>query len=122
ENAAVGIAIGEAAEPSREISGEFELVATADIEARRRLARLDVPRGDAGETLADVEGEIRLADLAVIDAVDADFRLLADNIGDDALHLAGKHIGIDRRARGAGIEELGYVLRPRQRAGMRDHD
>src|SRR5262249_50598546 len=62
------------------------------------------------------------ADLAVIDAIDADFRLLADHIGDDALHLAGKHIDIDRRARGAGIEELGHVLRPRQRAGMRDHD
>ena len=86
----LGLAVGEGAEALGEIVGEFDFVAAADIETRRRLARLDIAGGDAGETLADIEGEIRLADLAIVDAVDADVRLLANDIGDDVFHLAGE--------------------------------
>src|SRR3990172_5547492 len=61
-------------------------------------------------SLADVVGEVGLAELAVVDAVDAALDLLAHDVRDALAQAAGEGLLIVGRAAGAGGDERRQVV------------
>src|SRR5438067_510999 len=73
---------------------------------------------EAGQALVDVRNEAGLAHLAVIDDVDAELGLLADDLPDRVSHPGGEGLLIVGAAGRLGLDQLEQVTRARQASGV----
>src|SRR5207245_4874045 len=110
---------GERAPAACEVPGEILRVAGGDVERRRIHARPVVAHLEAGEALANVIGEVGLAELAVVDAVDAAVELLAHHAGDFVAQLRSERVLVVGLAFRPGKDHFAQLSGPRQRPRMR---
>src|SRR6516165_10581901 len=75
-------------------------------------------RFDALEAIFGIAEEIDLAELAVVDDVNADIGLLLHDFGDRAAQSLGEYLFVIRLARELLAEELFQIGRAMQRSGM----
>src|SRR6476660_5567269 len=86
------------------------------------LPRLIRPRFDSREPLVDIVREVRFTELAVVDAVDPDLKLLADGLHDAVAQTRCQRPLIVRFTVGACEHQRAQRVRARERARMRRHD
>src|SRR5688500_15499918 len=73
---------------------------------------------EAAEPLVDIGDEARLAELAVVDNVDAELDLLAHDLAHRAAQPCGMHRVVDGLALLPGVHGLEHIGWPRQAADM----
>jgi hypothetical protein len=73
---------------------------------------------EAAEAFVDIGDEARLAELAVIDDVDAEIDLLADNLGDRGAQARGVRLLVDRLAPLPRLHNIEQIGGTRQAADM----
>jgi hypothetical protein len=105
-----------------EVFGEELLIAARDIERRRPFARSEVTRLEAGQTLAAIVGEVRLADLTVVHEVHAAVDLSPHDIGHALAQPARERIRIVRLSACLGEDHVFEIVGARQGAGVRGED
>ena len=106
----------EAAAARREVLRKFPQVAAGDAERRRSLARLGGARLESGEALADIVGEVGLAELAIVDAVEAAGDLAAYDIAHAVAKQGRELLSVVALAFGSGEDDVTQRLRARQAA------
>ncbi len=79
-------------------------------------------RLETAEPVAHVSDEARLAELAVVDHIEAGIHLLADHFGDRLFDACGKLLFVDRFAARFGADHLQNVGGARQAAGVSRQD
>src|SRR5262249_39067673 len=83
----------------------------------RALPRHFLVDVEAAETFVDIRDEAWLAEFAVVDDVDAEIDLLADDLGDRAAQSRGVRLLVDRLALFLSLHDVEQIGGPRQAAG-----
>ena len=122
EQLAVARAADGEADARLEVLRKLEPVAARDLLWLRALTGPEMPHLEPAEALLGVVREVRLTELAVVDAVDAGGDLLLDDLGDGPAEPVSQRLLVVWLPGGLGHDHLADVQRPGQAPGVHGED